>query len=177
MDDATVHQLNDLNREFYAATADRFEEFRRGSWPGWKPLIPLLKPGMSVLDVGCGNGRFGTFIARQIGAAYRYHGVDSNAAFLERARASLSEYPAGMTATLELRDVIEQPLDSGKVDLVVSFGVLHHIPAHAHRLEFMRMLAQCVAPGGSLAFACWRFYEYPRFREKIAPWPADLPAA
>src|SRR5260221_11509270 len=111
MDDATVQRLNALNREFYAATADRFEELRRGSWPGWKPLIPLLKPGMSVLDVGCGNGRFGTFIARQIGASFRYHGVDSNPSFLESARALLSEYPAGITATLGLPDVVAHPLD------------------------------------------------------------------
>ena len=25
-----------------------------------------------------------------------------------------------------------------------------------------------------LAFACWRFYEYARFQERIPPWPDDL---
>ena len=25
-----------------------------------------------------------------------------------------------------------------------------------------------------LAFACWRFYEYARFRARIVPWPEDL---
>ena len=188
MDEAVAARLNALNRAFYTATADRFEELRRGSWPGWKPLIPLLRPGLSVLDVGCGNGRFGQFVARNFvfesaqadaqaqGPRFRYHGVDSNADFLERARASLSDNLPNLTLTLELRDVLERPLDAGQFDLVVCFGVLHHIPGLAQRLNFMRMLAQRVAPGGNLVFACWRFYEYVRFRERIAPWPADLPA-
>jgi hypothetical protein len=36
------------------------------------------------------------------------------------------------------------------------------------------LLSERVAPRGILAFACWRFYEYPRFRERIIPWPADI---
>jgi hypothetical protein len=35
-------------------------------------------------------------------------------------------------------------------------------------------MAQRVAPGGLLAFACWRFCEYPRFRTRIVPWPDEF---
>jgi hypothetical protein len=59
----------------------------------------------------------------------------------------------------------------------VLFGVLHHIPGGERRRNLLRTLAQCVAPGGLLAFTCWRFYEYPRFRERIVPWQDELALA
>ncbi len=57
---------------------------------------------------------------------------------------------------------------------MVLFGVIHHIPGYRNRLSFIHTLAQRVAPGGFLAFAAWRFYDVPRFRQRIVPWPDDL---
>ncbi len=168
MDDTTIRRLNRLNQDFYSATADRFDLLRRGSWPGWMPLLPYLPQKVRVLDVGCGNGRFGLFLARQRDVTY--HGIDNNPRLLERAQTIL----AGIEATLELRDVVENPPDSGVYDLVALFGMLHHVPGSQRRLDLMRRLASLVAPGGLLAFACWRFYEYERFREKFVPWPDNL---
>lgn len=170
MDDATIRRLNEINREFYRVTADSFESLRHNAWPGWQRLIPYLHPEISVLDVGCGNGRFGKFVSRHAGNNIRYHGIDSNARLLEHAHTLLAD----ISPQLEQRDIVENPLDAGQYDLVVAFGVLHHIPGAAQRQAFMRTLSDRVAPGGTLAFACWRFYEYERFRERVVPWPADL---
>jgi tRNA (uracil-5-)-methyltransferase TRM9 len=170
MNDATIKRLNQINREFYRTTADPFDQSRRDPWPGWEKLVPYLKTPLSVLDVGCGNGRFGVFLAQRLGPNLRYTGLDNNADLLERARESLS----GLNAGLEIRDVIEQPPDSGAFDLVVAFGLLHHVPGSQQRRDFVRKLAQRTAPGGILAFTSWRFYDYSRFRERIVPWPPDL---
>lgn len=170
VDERTVQRLNAINRQFYATVADDFDATRGQAWQGWERLLPLLNPPLSVLDVGCGNGRFGLFLARHFGANIRYHGVDNNAALLERARIAL----AGMDARLEERDIVEQPPDSGSYDLVTLFGVLHHVPGAARRLTLMRALAERVTDGGSLVFTCWRFYEFARFRERIVPFPEDL---
>ncbi len=187
MDDATIRRLNQINREFYRVTAVEFDQTRSQPWPGWDRLLPYIErithgtSTLSVLDVGCGNGRFGAFLHNRLVGAQRttslhhikYHGLDSSLALLERARQTLTGL-TGLTLQLEERDIIENPPDSGRYDLVVLFGVLHHIPGYDHRLQVMRLFGRLVAPGGLLAFACWRFYEYPRFRERIIPWPADL---
>jgi len=172
MDNATIHRLNAINREFYRVTADEFDQTRGQAWHGWNQLLPHLKAPLSVLDVGCGNGRFGLFLAEHFEPQnLRYHGIDNNAALLQHARESLSMLPEVL---LEERDIIENPPDSGHYDLVVLFGVIHHIPGAAQRKNFMQILAQRVKPGGIFAFACWRFYEYERFRQRIVPWPADI---
>jgi tRNA (uracil-5-)-methyltransferase TRM9 len=170
MNDATVKRLNQINRQFYQITAANFDESRGEPWPGWDVLLPYLKTPLSVLDVGCGNGRFGSFLAERLDSPPRYHGVDNSPALLDRARAAL----AHLDAHLENRDVIADPPGEGTYDLVALFGVLHHVPGRAQRRTFMQTLAQRVAPGGYLAFAAWCFYEYERFRARIVPWPDDL---
>lgn len=168
MDEQTIDPLNQINRAFYRVTAGHFDESRQRAWPGWERLAVHLRTPLTVLDVGCGNGRFGRFLAQHFDrSAVRYHGLDSTPELLERAREAL----IAIDAVLEERDVIEQPPDSGQFDLVVAFGVLHHVPGHQQRQDFVRLLAQRVGPGGVLAFACWRFYEYERFRQRIVPWP------
>jgi SAM-dependent methyltransferase len=86
---------------------------------------------------------------------------------LERARNALPG------ATFEQRDIVEDPPMTGAYDLVALFGVMHHIPGAHQRQTFIQQLAERVKPGGLLAFACWRFYEFERFRQRIIPWPED----
>jgi tRNA (uracil-5-)-methyltransferase TRM9 len=174
MDEATICRLNQINRDFYRVTADSFDQSRQQAWPGWETLVEYLKPALHVLDVGCGNGRFGLFLAERLGTDVQYHGLDSSPSLLERARQALS--PVLPTVSLEKRDVVENPPDQGRYDLVALFGVVHHIPGFQRRQALMKALAERVAPGGLLAFACWRFYEYERFRRRILSWPADLEA-
>ncbi len=172
MDDITITRLNAINRTFYEITAADFDQSRTTPWPGWDALLPHLTAPLSVLDVACGNGRFGLFLYEHLGTNVTYRGVDSNPALLARAHTAL----AGYDAHLEQRDVLAGPLAEGAYDLVALFGMLHHIPGHTQRRAFMHTLAERVAPGGLLAFAAWRFYEYERFRQRILPWPPDLVA-
>lgn len=179
----TIQRLNALNRAFYAAIADDFDQTRGTAWPGWQRLLPYLTRPISVLDVGCGNARFALFLHDNLSAlpsaetaavpALRYRGLDSSPALLARAQAALAARP-GLHADLEQRDIIENPPDTGQYDLVALLGVLHHIPGCANRQSFLRQLAQRVKPGGLLVFTAWRFYEYDRFRQRIAPWPDDI---
>jgi len=199
MDATTIARLNQINRDFYRTVAGDFDQTRGQPWPGWERLLGYLRGRwteenklnyrgtedteretdsaqllkvISVLDVGCGNGRFGVFLRGATEWTIHYHGLDNNPALLERAQVALS----GLSETrLEERDIVANPPDSGAYDLVALFGVLHHIPGVENRLALIRILAERVAPAGILAFACWRFYEDERFKERILPWPDDLP--
>jgi tRNA (uracil-5-)-methyltransferase TRM9 len=180
MDEATARRLNGINRAFYEATASKFHATRGAAWRGWERVIKFVGKGsedqpsesLTVLDVGCGNGRFGVFLAEQGKLPLTYHGLDSNAALLDFARRDLATFE-GVAARLEAFDLMEDRLPDEQYDCVVLFGVMHHVPGAARRLALMRELARRVKTGGILAFACWRFYEYPRFRERIVAWGDD----
>ena len=184
MNETTIKRLNAINREFYRITAKDFDETRATGWDGWEQLLPYIaKHGhsnalkLSVLDVGCGNGRFGDFLAHRLtdkpDTVIHYHGVDNSPSLLEIARTRLSNH-LKFTFTLEERDIVENPPDSSEYDLVVAFGVLHHIPGYVQRQAFVRALADRVEANGLLVFTCWRFYEYERYRKRIVEWPEDL---
>jgi SAM-dependent methyltransferase len=103
-----------------------------------------------------------------------YHGIDNSAALLAFAQNALAKMPH-LSTTLTAQDIIEQPeLPAETYDLVTLFGVIHHVPGADNRLKLMQRLAACVAPGGLLVFAAWRFYEHDRFRERIIPWSDDI---
>lgn len=176
MDEATARRLNAINRDFYETTADEFHITRATPWRGWERLLTHVRGSLSVLDIGCGNGRFGVFLAEHGRLPLTYHGIDSSPKLLAFAQHSLTAIP-GVTAKLEQRDIVDalladaaSPFEGARADLVVLFGVMHHIPGAAQRARLMRWLGACVKPGGILAFACWRFLELPRFRERIIPW-------
>jgi tRNA (uracil-5-)-methyltransferase TRM9 len=177
MDELTIRRLNTINRAFYALTATDFDESRGRPWPGWRRVLAHLthmSAPLRVLDVGCGNGRFGRFLARNLPTPLHYHGIDSAPALLESARVAFARMGILQDAILEARDVVESPPDAGTYDLVAAFGVLHHVPGAASRLTLVRALAERVAPGGILTFTGWCFWEYPRFRERAVAWPADI---
>lgn len=178
MKQATIERLIAINRAFYERTAADFDQTRGQPWPGWERLLAHLPDTagdpLRVLDVGCGNGRLALFLAAN-GAPLRYHGIDSSPALLQRALESLAGLP-GVTVTLEVRDALLDAPPADTYDLVAAFGVLHHVPGFDFRQQWLRALAGCVAPGGRLAFAAWRFYEYERFQQRIVPWPPELAA-
>jgi SAM-dependent methyltransferase len=173
MDDNTAAYLNTLNCAFYAATAADFHATRGQAWQGWARLLVHLQTPLSVLDVGCGNGRFGVYLVEQGKTPLIYHGLDNSTALLAYAKEALPDRPDVQTRFRQY-DLLHEPLPEHQYDLVTLFGVMHHIPGAARRLAFMRALSACVKPGGLFAFACWRFYEYPRFRARIIPWSQAL---
>lgn len=128
---------------------------------------------LRVLDLGCGNGRFGRFLGKHFALPVDYHGLDNNATLLERASEDLSGYPS-LSVTLDLRDIVTDPPDKGVYDLVVLFGVVHHLPGAEYRQNLLGQLAERVDQGGVFVFTAWCFYEYERFREKLVAWPSDL---
>src|SRR5215470_16260923 len=92
MDEATIRALNAINRRFYETVVADFDSTRQMPWEGWERIVPLLQSSalLSVLDVGCGNGRFGRFLADRLGKdRLKYVGLDSSAALLERAKIAL----------------------------------------------------------------------------------------
>ena len=174
MNQATIERLNQINRDFYRATAAEFDATRQAPWHGWERLLKSIEmPVESVLDIGCGNGRFAQFLAQRQPQPFRYIGIDSNADFLGRAREKLAACPA-LDATLIESDIVLAKLPRRRAQLVTLFGVIHHMPGFARRRALLAAAAECVSPGGYLAFACWRFYEQVRFKRRIVPWRGDI---
>jgi SAM-dependent methyltransferase len=180
MDEKTCRILNAINRRFYRDSADAFSQTRQDPWPGWRRIPPLLETHLAgrdlrTLDLGCGNGRFGAFLADALPArcaSLRYLGVDASEPLLTALRARRLPFFEVATHCL---DVVETPaadVAQGPFSLIALIGLLHHVPGRQRRLALVRALADQLEPGGLLALAFWRFGEFERFRARRVPWSA-----
>ena len=183
-DTKTTQALVELNRRFYHRHAAAFVASRRRPWSAWERLVPRQAPaaGWRVLDVGCGQGRFARFVEEHTGQWPRYVGVDSSRELLAVARDDLTRGDPDPAPVLELVTLVEgspgAQLDAclgrhaatGPFDLIVLFGVLHHLPGEALRQTLLIDLAGRLAPGGRLLASVWRLDQTPRFERKRLPW-------
>lgn len=171
---ATIQKLNQLNQELYRENAQQFSDTRATFWPGWQQLLPHLKTiaahPLTILDIGCGNGRFANFLKEQLPERETdYTGVDSSGALLEIARSHTTNTS---TQFVEL-DIIDILLHNGSLlpnktfDLVVAFGVLHHIPSFELRHLFFQLLAAKTRPNGIVVITSWQFLNSIKQREHI----------
>ena len=107
-------------------------------------LLPHLRRGMSLLDVGCGPGTITFDLARRV-APGRVVGVDLSADVIEEA--SHAARAAGVDAVdLVVGDFRE--LDQGTFDVVHAHQVLQHLSDPVGALRAMGRLAR---PGGVVA--------------------------
>jgi ubiquinone/menaquinone biosynthesis C-methylase UbiE len=108
-------------------------------------LLPSLRPGLDLLDVGCGPGTITVDLAALV-APGRVVGIDVSSDPLPEAR-GLAER-AGVDVTFEVGDVyaLAQPDDS--FDVVHAHQVLQHL---TDPVAALREMARVCRPGGIIA--------------------------
>jgi SAM-dependent methyltransferase len=104
-----------------------------------------LRPGVRVLDVGCGSGELTRWMAEVVGPA-DVVGVDVDLTVLSLARERWSEHPAA--PRFILADAAAVPPALGRFDLVYARFLLSH---QTDPLLVLRQLRELGRPGGVVA--------------------------
>lgn len=116
----------------------------------------MLRPGMRVLDVGCGEGRH--TLSAWLRAPVHAVGIDLSAKDLATARRRQAELPppntAGGSVTFIEASALELPFASDSFDMVICSEVLEHVFDHRGVLaEIQRVLK----PGGTFVASVPRY--------------------
>jgi ubiquinone/menaquinone biosynthesis C-methylase UbiE len=107
-----------------------------------------LRPGMRVLDIGCGPGDVSFIAARLVGTTGTVLGVDAAPEMVELARARATEL--GLATVRFTQAPVDGITLDEHVDAVVGRLILMHLPDPAATL---RHLSSLVRPGGVIAFS------------------------
>jgi SAM-dependent methyltransferase len=103
-------------------------------------LLPALRPGLELLDVGCGPGTITVDLARRV-APGRVIGLDRAPEVLAQTRAHASEENAQIE--LSVGDVYQLPFSDSSFDVVHAHQVLQHLADPVRALvEMRRVLRQ-----------------------------------
>lgn len=108
------------------------------------------KPGLSWVDVGCGNGAFTEEIVQRC-APKSVHGVDPSEGQLAFARTR----PCAHLAQFQQGDAMKLPFQDGNFDVAVMALVLFFVPEPAKGVAEM---ARVVKPGGTVAAYAWDMF-------------------
>jgi tRNA (uracil-5-)-methyltransferase TRM9 len=124
-----------------------------------------------ILDLGCGNARFANFINSQLTLdeieKVEYFGVDFSVNFLEQSQSALQQnFPNYGLKQLDILKDIEQ-LATQKYDLIVMFGLIHHIPSLESRKIFFKKVASLLHLDGLLIFTTWQYLDTPRLVKRV----------
>ncbi len=106
-------------------------------------LVPVLRPGMRILDVGCGPGSITIDLARHVGDSGRVVGIDSSPEVIETARAAAAQ--AGVpNVEFRVGDAYE-PTPGERYDVVHAHQVLQHLGDPIAALTAWRAVGDLVA--------------------------------
>ncbi|OAL59998.1 cyclopropane fatty acyl phospholipid synthase [Halomonas sp. ALS9] len=142
----------DLGNDFYAAMLDQRMTYTCGYWKHAQTLNEAqeakldlvcrklqLKPGMQVLDIGCGWGSFMAYAAE-------HYGVECVGLTISKEQAEFGQrlIKKGLPVAFRLQDYRNE---SEQFDRIVSIGMFEHV-GHKNYREYMSVANRCLKDEG-----------------------------
>lgn len=128
--------------------------FRRLHQRPGKFLGELVRPGMTVADIGCGLGFYTVEMARMVGENGRVTAVDFQPEML-----GVTERKVRKAGVCERVEIVQCRQDdivvTGSFDFILSMWVSHEV---ADRERFFRQIRGILKPGGKFLLAEPRFH-------------------
>ena len=122
---------------------------RRIQPPGEMPIRHGIAPGMTVLEVGPGNGRYTIESARRVGSLGKVVTIDIEPKMIERVQ-QRAQAEGVTNLEAKVADVYNLPFEDGLFDAIYMITVISEIPEPTRAMrEFYRVLS----PSGILAFS------------------------
>jgi ubiquinone/menaquinone biosynthesis C-methylase UbiE len=115
--------------------------------------LAKIRPGDSVLDVGCGSGSL-TLAAKSVaGPTGKVHGIDASPEMIEVAQKKANH--SGLEVVFELGLIEELAFPDATFDVVISRLAIHHLPDELKQKGLGEIL-RVLKPGGHLLIADFR---------------------
>lgn len=128
-----------------------FSDTRGSLWEEQKFFQDLVRPGMTVVDAGCGNSRLLQLFQDK---HLTYLGIDNSAKLLEKAQQYARKFP-NVTSRFFEGSLLGIPLPDKSVDILFCIASLHHIPSHPLQLQALREFKRVLKPSGVLCMTNW----------------------
>lgn len=130
--------MTELREQFGPIDIYLFDQLLRGN----------IRPGMRVLDAGCGEGRNLVYLLRE---GFEVFGIDAQAASIEQVRRlAASLQPALPAENFSTGGIEAMPFPDRFTDVVICSAVLHFARDEQHFRAMLNELWRVLRPGGLL---------------------------
>jgi ubiquinone/menaquinone biosynthesis C-methylase UbiE len=111
-----------------------------------------IRSGMTICDMGCGNGFYTVQMAKMVGPHGKVYGVDIQPEMLELLKKRAAENKVENIVPV-LGTLVDPKLPLGKIDLILCVDVYHEFSHPVHMLAAMR---ESLSPTGQVALVEFR---------------------
>lgn len=116
-------------------------------------LAHEIKPGDSILDLGCGNGRLALAFQQKYQNSIHYIGVDNSEEFLKIAQKQHTNYK------FKEGDLLNIPLQDKSINTIFCLRTFHHLPTNALRLAALKEMKRVLKPDGKIVLSVWHLWK------------------
>jgi len=142
--------------EDYNSISEKYSSVRGVPWKELEFLFKDIKKDDTVLDLGCGNGRFYEFIKVK-----GYTGIDPSSKMIEICK---KKYPDCEFIVGDINKI------NKLFDKVFSIAVLHHIPSQFQK-TFLNEVKKVLKDDGTLTLTVWNLKEKSKGKKEVyLPW-------
>ncbi len=113
----------------------------------------------SVLDVGCGSGRFLDECKKQNFTPH-YLGIDASAGMIQEAQ---TNHPNADFKVTPMQDI--QTNISGRFDAIVFIASFHHLETEKLRHQVLQNIKNFLTPNGKIYMTNWNLLEQERYQK------------
>ncbi len=147
-----THAIIKKTRDDYNKIAKHFSDTRNWVWPELKQIKDLIKDGQNILDWGCGNSQFLTFLKEK---KIKYHGLDISKELLKLARKKWKALVKEGKAKFYCTGSREKKFPADFFDLVFMIASFHHLPDEKSRLDLLKKIYHEMRKKGHLVITVW----------------------
>ena len=141
-------------------------------WPELDFIIEDMKKQWykSILDIGCGNGRFLEEAKNRGYILEGYLGLDSSSGMIEEARWL---HPDCNFDVIDMISLWSSKIQKSSFDTILLLASFHHLQTQEERTRVLCDIKTFLAPGGRIYMTNWNLREQPRY-EKSHQWNGDF---
>lgn len=165
----TAQKILTKVKKDYEDISEDFNITRKSDWKEFHLFLDYIKDGSYLADLGCGNGRFYSFIHKH--RKIKYVGVDNSPKLLKYAEEQLKNTKSLTEPKFLLGDLLNVPLKAAEIDVTVSIASLHHIPSREFRQEAIKEMFRILKKNGILIISVWNLFQ-PKYKKYI--WKSRL---
>ena len=146
----------------YDNFATTFSNSRKNHpWPELEYIIGDIKDHKlsSVLDIGCGNGRFIEEAQKLDFTPSKYLGTDSSALMIEEAK---KLHPNNEFQVIWMEDI--HTLGEESFDAIVLLASFHHLEKRADRVQVLEKMRELMTPDSRIYLTNWNLLEQERYQ-------------
>ena len=161
MNRETQEKLLKIVKSNYEEIASSFDQTRKkGIWPELEKLAKEVENGDKILDVGCGNGRLGEELKRDVD----YLGVDSSSNLIDIAK---KKYKYNKNYKFHVLDIFELDKLKEKYDYIFLVAVIQHIPSKELRVKVLNKIKSTLKENGEIIISVWNLVDNKKYKKQL----------